>query len=151
MYSPVFLSTLTTSGSPPVLSISLSDHSFSGFADRTWRRKRSHRWVPMVRMTSACATRRFGRSWIWQQESGDHQWKLVKTSVFCDQALYGDKLRTRKLANQFNEMFVKCALLNRMTQLGCRTVTRSLAERKGCGQGLNIYATTLNKPKNDTK
>src|SRR6266576_2250723 len=29
MYSPVFLSWLTTSGSPPVLSISLSDHCFS--------------------------------------------------------------------------------------------------------------------------
>src|SRR6266480_1390980 len=32
MYSPVFLSWLTTSGSPPVLSISLSDHSFSALA-----------------------------------------------------------------------------------------------------------------------
>src|SRR3989475_12961838 len=31
MYSPVFLSRPTTSGSPPVLSISLSDHSFSAF------------------------------------------------------------------------------------------------------------------------
>src|ERR1043165_801656 len=30
MYSPVFLSKPTTSGSPPVLSISLSDHSFLG-------------------------------------------------------------------------------------------------------------------------
>src|SRR5438093_7852830 len=29
MYAPVFLSSPTTSGSPPVLSISLSDHSFS--------------------------------------------------------------------------------------------------------------------------
>src|SRR5215813_10888164 len=32
MYSPVFLSWPTTSGSPPVLSISRSDHSFSVFA-----------------------------------------------------------------------------------------------------------------------
>src|ERR1700722_19703904 len=32
MYSPVFLSWPTTSGSPPVLSISFSDHSFSVFA-----------------------------------------------------------------------------------------------------------------------
>src|ERR1700682_1717821 len=32
MYSPVFLSWPTTSGSPPVLSISLSDHSFSALA-----------------------------------------------------------------------------------------------------------------------
>src|SRR5437016_9125705 len=32
MYSPIFLSWPTTSGSPPVLSISLSDHSFSVLA-----------------------------------------------------------------------------------------------------------------------
>src|SRR2546421_5190339 len=32
MYSPVFLSCPTTSGSPPFLSISLSDHSFSALA-----------------------------------------------------------------------------------------------------------------------
>src|ERR1700730_9793788 len=32
MYSPVFLSSSTTSGSPPVLCISLSDHSFSALA-----------------------------------------------------------------------------------------------------------------------
>src|SRR5918994_7686377 len=32
MYSPVFLSCPTTSGSPPVLSISLSDRSFSVLA-----------------------------------------------------------------------------------------------------------------------
>src|ERR1700730_6180466 len=32
MYSPVFLSLPTTSGSPPVFSISLSDHSFSALA-----------------------------------------------------------------------------------------------------------------------
>src|SRR6266545_4163573 len=37
MYSPVFLSNPTTSGSPPVLSISLSDHSFSVLASSfTW-------------------------------------------------------------------------------------------------------------------
>src|SRR6058998_3374237 len=32
MYWPVLLSSPTTSGSPPVLSISLSDHSFSALA-----------------------------------------------------------------------------------------------------------------------
>src|SRR5436190_24265885 len=32
MYSPVFLSKPTTSGSPPALSISLSDHTFSALA-----------------------------------------------------------------------------------------------------------------------
>src|SRR5579864_6711035 len=43
MYSPVFLSWPTTSGSPPVLSISLSDQSFSPWASSfacTWAHSR---------------------------------------------------------------------------------------------------------------
>src|SRR4051812_14927409 len=42
MYSSVFLSWPTTSGSPPVLSISLSDHSFSVLASLARRNTLSH-------------------------------------------------------------------------------------------------------------
>ena len=41
-----------------------------------------------------------------------------ETSVFRYKASCGDHLRTRTLANQFNEMLIKCALLNRLTHLG---------------------------------
>jgi hypothetical protein len=38
--------------------------------------------------------------------------------VFCYKAIFGDKLQTRKVENQFNETFIKCAALDRMTHLG---------------------------------
>ena len=63
------------------------------------------------------AIRKIGRK-KWKQESGYHQRSLAETSVFRYKAICGNHLRTRKLENQFNEMFVKCALLNRMTHLG---------------------------------
>jgi hypothetical protein len=61
--------------------------------------------------------RRVGRK-KWKVESGYHQRSLVETSVFRYKIICGDRLQTRKLENQFTEMFLKCALLNRMTHLG---------------------------------
>jgi hypothetical protein len=49
---------------------------------------------------------------------------LAETSIFRYKTIerefsaFGDRLRTRKVENQFNEMFIKCAALNRMTHLG---------------------------------
>ena len=54
----------------------------------------------------------------WQEESDYHQRSLAETSVFRYKASCGAHLRTRTLANQFNEMLIKCALLNRLTHLG---------------------------------
>jgi hypothetical protein len=54
----------------------------------------------------------------WQQESHYHQRSLAETSVFRYKAICGEKLQTRKIENQFQELFLKCALLNRMTHLG---------------------------------
>ncbi len=54
----------------------------------------------------------------WKQESGYHRRSLSETTVFRYKAIFGDKLQTRKVENQFNEMFIKCAALNRMTHLG---------------------------------
>ena len=61
--------------------------------------------------------RKVGRK-KWKEESGYHQRSLAETSMLRFKTICGDKLRTRKLANQFTEMFLKCALLNRMTHLG---------------------------------
>lgn len=63
------------------------------------------------------AIRRQGKR-KWKQESRYHQRSLAETSVFRYKAICGEKLQTRKLENQFQEMFLKCALLNRMTHLG---------------------------------
>lgn len=63
------------------------------------------------------AIRRQGKK-KWKQESQYHQRSLAETSVFRYKAICGEKLQSRKLENQFKEMFIKCALLNRMTHLG---------------------------------
>jgi hypothetical protein len=60
--------------------------------------------------------RRVGRT-KWKEESGYHQRSLVETSIFRYKVICGDRLHTRKLENQFKELFLKCALLNRMTHL----------------------------------
>jgi IS5 family transposase len=54
----------------------------------------------------------------WKRESGYHRRSLAETTVFRYKTIFGDRLQTRKVANQFNEMFIKCAALNRMTHLG---------------------------------
>lgn len=63
------------------------------------------------------AIRQRGRK-KWKEECDYHQRSLAETSVFRYKAICGEKLSTRKLENQFNEIFLKCALLNRMTHLG---------------------------------
>jgi IS5 family transposase len=54
----------------------------------------------------------------WKQESEYHRRSLAETSVFRYKTICGEKLQTRKLDNQFKEMFLKCAILNQMTHLG---------------------------------
>jgi hypothetical protein len=54
----------------------------------------------------------------WKQESHDQQRSLAETSVFRNKAICGKKRQTRRLENQFKEMFIKCARLNRLTHLG---------------------------------
>lgn len=54
----------------------------------------------------------------WQQESGYHQRSLIETSISRFKTICGDTLQTRKFDNQCTELFIKCALLNRMTHLG---------------------------------
>lgn len=54
----------------------------------------------------------------WKQECGYHRRSLAETAVFRYKITFGDKLHSRKVENQFNEMFIKCAALNRMAHLG---------------------------------
>jgi hypothetical protein len=54
----------------------------------------------------------------WKEESNYHRRSLSETAVFRYKTIFSDKLRSRKIENQFNEMFIKCAALNRMTHLG---------------------------------
>lgn len=61
--------------------------------------------------------RRHGKA-KWKRDSGYHRRSLAETAVFRYKKIFGDKLQSRKQENQFQEMIVKAALLNRVTHLG---------------------------------
>ena len=54
----------------------------------------------------------------WKRESEYHRRSLSETAMFRYKQKFTDKLQSRKIENQFNEMLIKCELLNRMTGLG---------------------------------
>lgn len=54
----------------------------------------------------------------WKRHSGYHRRSLAETAFFRYKTLFGERLQTRKVENQFSEMLLKCAALNRMTHLG---------------------------------
>lgn len=54
----------------------------------------------------------------WKRQSGYHRRSLAETGVFRFKTIFGEKLQSRKQENQFQEMIIKCAALNRMTHLG---------------------------------
>ncbi|MCP5507888.1 MAG: hypothetical protein H7A37_06280 [Chlamydiales bacterium] len=53
----------------------------------------------------------------WQKEIGYHKGSLVETAMYRKKN-FGDKLTSRKSENQSMEVFIKCAVLNKMTALG---------------------------------
>ena len=53
----------------------------------------------------------------WKQEVGYHRRSLVETAFFRLKTLLGNTLSARQFQAQANELFVRCAVLNRMTQL----------------------------------
>jgi IS5 family transposase len=54
----------------------------------------------------------------WKEESGYHRRSLAETAVFRLKTIFGDKLGSREFEAQANEVFLRCAALNRMTHLG---------------------------------
>lgn len=71
----------------------------------------------LVRDENLRSIRKSGRK-SWKQECGYHRRSLAETTVFRYKITFGDKLHSRKIENQFTEMFIKCAALNRMVHLG---------------------------------
>jgi hypothetical protein len=61
--------------------------------------------------------RTVGRA-AWKQESGYHRRSIAETAMFRQKQIFGDDLGARLLVSQRQEAFVRCAALNRMTQLG---------------------------------
>jgi hypothetical protein len=54
----------------------------------------------------------------WQQESHYHRRSIAERTMFRFKVIFGGKLRSRKFDNQTVELFLQCAALNRMIQLG---------------------------------
>jgi hypothetical protein len=71
----------------------------------------------LVRDENLRSIRKNGRK-QWKQDVGYHRRSLAETTVFRYKTIFGDKAQSRKIENQFAEMFIKCAALNRMTHLG---------------------------------
>jgi hypothetical protein len=71
----------------------------------------------LIRDENLRAVRKKGRK-RWKEEIGYHRRSLAETTVFRFKTIFSEKLKSRKIENQFNEMAIKCAALNRMTHLG---------------------------------
>lgn len=54
----------------------------------------------------------------WKEESGYHRRSLAETTVWRLKSRFGERLSNRLFETQATEAFVRCATLNKMTQLG---------------------------------
>ncbi len=83
---------------------------------RIWQHGNSSK-ERLIRDENLRAVRRKGRA-KWKREANYHRRSLAETGVFRFKTIFSDKLQSRKQENQFQEMIIKCAALNRMTHLG---------------------------------
>jgi hypothetical protein len=63
------------------------------------------------------AIRKDGRK-AWKADSGYHVRSLVETIMFRLKTIFGDGLSTRLMATQTTQALIRCAALNKMTNLG---------------------------------
>jgi hypothetical protein len=61
--------------------------------------------------------RRIGRA-AWKRESGYHRRSLAETTMFRLKAIFSDRVTARHFGGQAAQVLVRCAALNRLTQLG---------------------------------
>lgn len=54
----------------------------------------------------------------WKRESGYHRRSIAETTMFRFKTIFGGTLSARTFDNQAVELFIKCAALNRMIQMG---------------------------------
>jgi hypothetical protein len=70
-----------------------------------------------VRYENLRRIRKVGRR-EWKRESNYHRRSLAETTIFRFKTIFGDRVRTRVVENQFKELSLKTAILNRITHLG---------------------------------
>jgi IS5 family transposase len=72
---------------------------------------------PLPRDQNLRRIRRVGRK-RWKETVGYHRRSLAETAMFRFKTIFGNTLSARTFARQLVEVRIKCAALNRMTQLG---------------------------------
>jgi IS5 family transposase len=83
---------------------------------KIWRHGKT-KGEPLVRDQNLRRIRAIGRA-AWKKESGYHRRSLAETAVFRVKVIFGDRVLARSFAGGAAELLVRCAALNRMTQLG---------------------------------
>jgi len=83
---------------------------------KIWNRANSHT-ERHVRDENLRRIRQVGRQ-QWKRESHYHRRSLAETTVFRFKTIFGERLQTRQIDNQFKELMLKSAILNQMTHLG---------------------------------
>jgi IS5 family transposase len=61
--------------------------------------------------------RQIGRA-TWKRECGYHRRSLAEATMFRLKTIFGDRVTARSFAGQAAQVLVRCATLNRLTQLG---------------------------------
>jgi Transposase DDE domain len=79
---------------------------------KIWRRANT-KAERHVRDENLRRMRKVGRK-QWKRESGYHRRSLAETQVFRFKTIFGDRLQSRKIENQFKELLLKSAILNQM-------------------------------------
>jgi hypothetical protein len=72
---------------------------------------------PLPRDENLRKIRQIGRR-NWKIESGYHRRSLAETNMFRFKQIFGGSVQSRTFESQAVDLFVRCALLNRMTWLG---------------------------------
>jgi Transposase DDE domain. len=83
---------------------------------RIWQYRNSAK-KPLARDENLRRVRKVGRK-KWKQEVGYHRRSLAETAFYRIKTIFGDRLSARGFGAQSCEVFIRCAALNRMTQLG---------------------------------
>lgn len=61
--------------------------------------------------------RQIGRA-AWKREAGYHRRSLAETTMFWLKTIFGDGVSARSFTGQAAQLLIRCATLNRMTQMG---------------------------------
>jgi IS5 family transposase len=71
----------------------------------------------LIRDQNLRRIRQVGRA-AWKKEVDYHRRSLAETTMFREKIIFGEKVSARSFAGQATQLLVRCAALNRMTQLG---------------------------------